>query len=168
MDPFSFCLWQLRLWGAKDQYLFACRSSPINDRKYSKSVSTRCSLFFAYVIWSQETVTYRCEGEGEGRYSQSFIDEYGKRENPYVAEIGFLKIESHSKLTLLYAEDRHTIWWERPDGFTELWTNIEDLGIQLQLKEPNGEVEGVFSTISGSLSLSTGREFKGLCQAVNS
>jgi len=121
--------------------------------------------FFAYLIWSEETVIYRCEGEG--RYSQSFIDEYGKRENPYVAEIGFLKIESYSKLTLLYNEDSHTIWWERPDGILDLWTNVSDLGVQLQLKNYDGEVEGVFSTVSKSLSFSKGREFKGLCRAVS-
>ena len=123
------------------------------------------SSFFAYIIWSQETVIYRCEGEG--RYSQSFIDEYRIRENPYVAETGFLKIESYSKLTLLYAEDRHTIWWERPNEMLELWTNVEDLGVQLQMKDSRGEVEGVFSTVSNSLSLSTGREFKGLCQVAS-
>lgn len=120
---------------------------------------------FAYLIWSQETVIYRCEGEG--RYSQSFIDEYGIKENPYVAETGFLKIESYSKLTLLYAEDRHTIWWERPNEMLELWTNVGDLGVELQMKDSRGEVEGVFSTVSSSLSLSTGRDFKGLCQVAS-
>ena len=122
---------------------------------------------FAYLIWSPETVIYRCEGEG--RYSQSFMDEYGEGANPYVAEVGFLKIESFSKLTLLYAEDRHTIWWERPNGILDLWNNVRDIGVQLQLKNYDGEVEGVFSTVSKSLSFSTGtREFKGSCQAVSS
>ena len=125
------------------------------------------SSFFAYIILSEETAIYRCEGEG--RYSQSFMDEYGEGANPYVAEVGFLKIESFSKLTLLYAEDRHTIWWERPNGILDLWNNVRDIGVQLQLKNYDGEVEGGFSTVSKSLSFSTGtREFKGSCQAVSS
>ena len=123
------------------------------------------SLSTAYLFWAEETVIYRCEGEG--RYSQSFIDEYepqlGKIDNPYVSEVGFLKIQSHSKITLLYAEDRHDIWWERPNESVVLWLNVEDLGNQLQLYK-NGELEGVFSTVSKSLSLISIREFEGLCQ----
>ena len=128
------------------------------------------SLSIAYLIWAEETVTYRCDGEG--RYSQPFIDEfqqkYGKRDNPYVSEVGFLKIQSSSKVTLLFAEDRHTVWWERPNESVYLWTNVEDLGLQLQMKGDNGELEGVFSTVSKSFSLYTHREFKGLCQSVDS
>ena len=124
------------------------------------------SLSTAYLFWAEETVIYRCEGEG--RYSQSFIDEYepqlGKIDNPYVSEVGFLKIESQSKITLLFAEDRHTIWWERPNESVDLWLDIEDLGHQLQLYN-NGELEGVFSTVSKSLSLISIREFEGLCQS---
>jgi len=128
------------------------------------------SLFIAYLFWAEETVIYRCEGEG--RYSQSFIDEYepqlGKIDNPYVSEVGFLKIQSSSKITLLVAEDRHTIWWERPNESVYLWINIEDLGIQLQLKNYDGDLEGVFSTVSKSFSfIIINREFEGLCQLVN-
>ena len=122
-----------------------------------------------YLLWAEETVIYRCEGEG--RYSQSFVDEYepqlGKIDNPYVSEVGFLKIQSTSKITLLFAEDRHSVWWERPNESVDFWSDIEDLGIQLQLKNYNGELEGVFSTVSKSFSLITNREFEGLCQSVN-
>jgi len=128
------------------------------------------SLFIAYLFWAEETVIYRCEGEG--RYSQSFIDEYepqfGKIDNSYVSEVVFLKIQSFSKITLLFAEDRHTIWWERPNESVYLWINIEDLGIQLQLKNYDGDLEGVFSTVSKSFSfIIINREFEGLCQLVN-
>ena len=127
------------------------------------------SLSIGYLFWAEETVIYRCEGEG--RYSQSFMDEYepqlGKIDNPYVSEVGFLKIQSSSKITLLFAEDRHSIWWERPNESVDFWSDIEDLGIQLQLKNYNGELEGVFSTVSKSFSLITNREFEGLCQSVN-
>ena len=127
------------------------------------------SLSIGYLFWAEETVIYRCEGEG--RYSQSFMDEYepqlGKIANPYVSEVGFLKIQSSSKITLLFAEDRHSIWWERPNESVDFWSDIEDLGIQLQLKNYNGELEGVFSTVSKSFSLITNREFEGLCQSVN-
>ena len=127
------------------------------------------SLSIGYLFWAEETVIYRCEGES--RYSQSFMDEYepqlGKIANPYVSEVGFLKIQSSSKITLLFAEDRHSIWWERPNESVDFWSDIEDLGIQLQLKNYNGELEGVFSTVSKSFSLITNREFEGLCQSVN-
>jgi len=127
------------------------------------------SLSIGYLFWAEETVIYRCEGEG--RYSQSFVDEYepqlGKIDNPYVSEVGFLKIQSTSKITLLFAEDRHSVWWERPNESVDFWSDIEDLGIQLQLKNYNGELEGVFSTVSKSFSLITNREFEGLCQSVN-
>ena len=92
----------------------------------------------------------------------------GKIDNPYVSEVGFLKIQSSSKITLLVAEDRHTIWWERPNESVYLWINIEDLGIQLQLKNYDGDLEGVFSTVSKSFSfIIINREFEGLCQLVN-
>jgi hypothetical protein len=127
------------------------------------------SLLIAYLFWAEETVIYRCEGEG--RYSQSFVNEYepqlGKIDNPYVSEVGFLKIQSSSKITLLFAEDRHSIWWERPNESVSLWINIEDLVNQLQLKNYDGDLEGVFSTVSKSFSFITNREFEGLCQLVN-
>ena len=127
------------------------------------------SLSIGYLFWAEETVIYRCEGES--RYSQSLMDEYepqlGKIANPYVSEVGFLKIQSSSKITLLFAEDRDSIWWERPNESVDFWSDIEDLGIQLQLKNYNGELEGVFSTVSKSFSLITNREFEGLCQSIN-
>ena len=127
------------------------------------------SLSIGYLFWAEETVIYRCEGES--RYSQSFMDEYepqlGKIANPYVSEVGFLKIQSLSKVTLLFAEDRHSVWWERPNESVYLWTDVENLGLQLQMKNHNGELEGVFSTVSKSFSLYTNREFKGLCQSVD-
>ena len=68
-------------------------------------------LLMGYLFWAEETVIYQCEGEG--RYSQSFIDEYesqfGEINNPYVSEVGFLKIQSSSKISLLFVEDRYLV-----------------------------------------------------------
>ena len=127
------------------------------------------SLSIGYLFWAEETVIYRCEGEG--RYSQSFMDEYepqlGKIANPYVSEVGFLKIQSSSKITLLFAEDRHSIWWERPNESIHFWGRIKEIGDQLHLYDFKGNFQGMFSKISKSFSFVKNREFEGICQLVN-
>ena len=74
------------------------------------------AVFIGYAFWAEEGEIYRCEGYG--CYSQSFVDQYesqiGKMENPYVGEVGFLKIESSTKISLLWADGRHYIWWCNP------------------------------------------------------
>ena len=126
-------------------------------------------LFIGYLFWAEETVIYKCEGEG--RYSQSFIDEYepqlGKIDNPYVSEVGFLKIQSSSKILLLFVEDRHYIWWERPNESAHFWGQIKEIGDQLHLYDFKRNFQGIFSKISKSLSFVTNREFEGICQLVN-
>jgi len=126
-------------------------------------------LFIGYLFWAEETVIYKCEGEG--RYSQSFIDEYepqlGKIDNPYVSEVGFLKIQSSSKILLLFVEDRHSIWWERPNESAHFWGRIKEIGDQLYLYDFKGNFQGIFSKISKSFSFVANREFEGICQLVN-
>lgn len=127
------------------------------------------AVFIGYALWAEESEIYRCEGQG--RYSQSFVDQYepqiGKMANPYVDEVGFLKIESFTKISLLWADGRHYIWWEKPNASIDLWTNVTEVGDQLQLNNYDGNLEGVFSQISKSLSFVTGtREFEGMCKKI--
>jgi hypothetical protein len=127
------------------------------------------AVFIGYAFWAEESEIYRCEGQG--RYSQSFVDQYqpqmGSMENPYVDEVGFLKIESFTKISLLWTNGRHYIWWEKPNASIDLWTNVTEVGDQLQLNNYDGNLEGVFSQISRSLSFVTGtREFEGMCKKV--
>ena len=126
-------------------------------------------LLMGYLFWAEETVIYKCEGEG--RYSQSFIDEYesqfGEINNPYVSEVGFLKIQSSSKISLLFVEDRHYIWWERPNESIHFWGRIKEIGDQLHLYDFEGNFQGMFSKISKSFSFIENREFEGICQLVN-
>jgi hypothetical protein len=127
------------------------------------------AVFIGYALWAEESEIYRCEGQGS--YSQSFVDQYepqiGKMANPYVDEVGFLKIESFTKISLLWADGRHYIWWEKPNASIDLWTNVTEVGDQLQLNNYDGNLEGVFSQISKSLSFVTGtREFEGMCKKI--
>ena len=88
-------------------------------------------------------------------------------ENPYLDEVGFLKIESFTKISLIWAEGRHHIWWEKPNDSIDFWANVTEVGDQLQLNNYDGNLEGVFSQISKSLSFVTGtREFEGMCKKV--
>ena len=125
------------------------------------------AVFIGYAFWAEETDIYRCEGQG--RYSQSFVNDplLSKMANPYVDEVGFLKIESFTKISLLWTNGRHYIWWEKPNASIDLWTNVTEVGDQLQLNNYDGNLEGVFSQISRSLSFVTGtREFEGMCKKV--
>ena len=125
------------------------------------------AVFIGYAFWAEETDIYRCEGQG--RYSQSFVNDplLSKMANPYVDEVGFLKIESFTKISLLWTNGRHHIWWEKPNDSIDLWTNVTEVGDQLQLNNYDGNLEGVFSQISRSLSFVTGtREFEGMCKKV--
>lgn len=127
------------------------------------------AVFIGYAFWAEESEIYRCEGQG--RYSQSFVDQYqpqmGSMENPYVDEVGFLKIESFTKISLLWTNGRRYIWWEKPNASIDLWTNVTEVGDQLQLNNYDGNLEGIFSQISKSLSfVRGGREFEGMCNKV--
>ena len=127
------------------------------------------AVFIGYAFWAEETDIYRCEGKG--RYSQSFVDQYepqiGKMANPYVDEVGFLKIESFTKISLLWTDGRHYIWWEKPNEIIDFWADVTEVGDKLQLNNYDGNLEGVFSQISKSLSfVRGGREFEGMCKKV--
>jgi len=127
------------------------------------------AVFIGYAFWAEESEIYRCEGQG--RYLQSFVDQYqpqiGKKANPYVDEVGVLKIESFTKISLLWADGRHYIWWEKPNEIIDFWADATEVGDQLQLNDYDGNLEGVFSKISRSLSFVTGtREFEGMCKKV--
>ena len=127
------------------------------------------AVFIGYAFWAEESEIYRCEGQG--RYSQSFVDQYepqiGKMENPYIGEVGFLKIESFTKISLIWSDSRHYIWWEKPNEIIDFWADVTEVGDQLQLNNYDGNLEGVFSQISKSLSfVRGGREFEGMCKKV--
>ena len=127
------------------------------------------AVFIGYASWAEETDIYRCEGKG--RHAKAVIEKFeakiGNVDNPYFNEVGFLKIESFTKISLLWADSRHYIWWEKPNASIDLWTNVTEVGDQLQLNNYDGNLEGVFSQISKSLSFVTGtREFEGMCKKV--
>jgi len=123
-------------------------------------------LLIGYTIWATETDIYRCEGKG--RFALSFIDKYepelGKIENPYTKIVGFLKIESHTRIVLLWSDSRHDIWWEKPNESTSFWSNVTEVGDQLQIRNYQGDIEGVYSKISNSFSFVTNTEFEGICE----
>ncbi|MCT2531269.1 hypothetical protein N2382_10420 [SAR92 clade bacterium H921] len=127
------------------------------------------AIFIGYAFWAEESEIYRCEGQG--RHAKAVIEkaeaQIGEVDNPYLNDIGFLKIESFTKISLIWADGRHHIWWEKADGSTDIWTNVAEVGEQLRLNDDNGHLEGVFSQISKSFSVVTGtREFKGMCKKV--
>ena len=125
------------------------------------------AVFIGYAFWAEKTYIYRCEGQG--RYSQSFVNDplLSKMANPYVDEVGFLKIESFTKISLLWADGRHYIWWEKPNASIDLWTNVTEVGDQLQLNDYDGNIEGMFSQISKSFSFVTSTtDFEGMCKRV--
>ena len=132
------------------------------------------SIFVVFVIYTaeitNETTIYKCKGEG--RYSQLFVDKYepqfGKMENPYIAEEGFVKIETQTTTSFLLSDSIwHAIWWEKPNESIYLWQNVVSNGNQLQLNDYDGNLEGIFSLISKSFSFVTATtEFEGICVKV--
>jgi hypothetical protein len=127
------------------------------------------AVFIGYAFWAEETDIYRCEGKG--RHAKAVIEKFetqiGKVANPYLNDVGFLKIESFTKISLIWADGRHHIWWEKPNESINFWTNVVEVGDQLHLRGHDGNLEGVFSQISKSLSFVTGtREFEGMCKKI--
>ena len=127
------------------------------------------AVFIGYIIGATETQVYRCEGKE--RYSQAFVDKYepelGEIENPYASEVGFLKIETFTKISLIWADGRHHIWWEKPNETIDFWANVTEVGDQLQLNDYDGNIEGMFSQISKSFSFVTSTtDFEGMCKRV--
>lgn len=137
--------------------------------KVTASLGVLFGLTLAYLNFSKSENTYRCDGTT--RYSNSFIEEYSGVgnlpdviQNPDKPLTGYLKIEEFSRLVLLWSDDRHYVWWESPNETLMVWSDTRDLGQQLQLLSYDGDLEGVFSNISLSLSFVTSTtEFTGSC-----
>ena len=137
--------------------------------KFTASLGVLFGLSLAYLNLSKSENIYRCDGTT--RYSKAFIEEYSGVgnlpdviQNPYKQLTGYLKIEEFSRLVLLWSDDRHYVWWEIPNETLMSWNNTRDLGQQLQLIGYDGDLEGVFSMISLSLSFVTSTsEFTGSC-----
>ena len=122
-------------------------------------------LLVGYLNISIVETVYRCDGKT--RYSDAFMQTYGSiyKNNPDRPITGYLKIEEGSRLTLLYANDRYSIWWEVPDGHQSFWGNIQDLGQTLQILDYSENLEGQSSLITNSLSLDDGVQiFSGTCK----
>ena len=126
------------------------------------------SIGVGYLYLTEQTTIYKCKGEG--RYSKSFIDEYtpylGEIENPKIAETGFLRITSYSRIVFLWSDVRHEITWERPNEYFETWFNVIEVGNVLQIHDFKNNLVGTFSNISNGLLLVTNREFTGICSKI--
>ena len=76
------------------------------------------AIFVAYVITSvTTTATYKCVGYTQ--YTPELIAKYSDR-HPHITsdaraqKTGFLQIEEHSRLILLWSDLRHYAYWESP------------------------------------------------------
>ena len=138
--------------------------------KFMASLGVLFGLALGYLNFSKSEITYRCDGMT--RYSKALIQEISGVgalpdviENPYRPLTGYLKIEEFSRLVLLWSDDRHYVWWDVPNEIQMFWSDTRDLDQQLQLLGHEGNLEGVFSKISQSLSfVNSTKEFSGSCE----
>ena len=127
------------------------------------------AIFIGYLSWAVEINRYKCEGEGQYGDAFALAQNLPAINNLPERETGFLRIIAYSKLSLLFADSRHEVFWESIDrSDIQLWHNIEDQDLALDLKHYDGVRQGSFSDISNALRFDNGiYKFIGLCKKVD-
>ena len=114
------------------------------------------------------TATYKCVGYAE--YTSEAIAKYSAL-HPHITNeakmqrTGFLQIEEGSRMTLLWSDFRHYVYWEGPGTLNSVWRGADD---RRRLTLFDGEERaGQLSKASLQLNFSGPTErFYGVCEEV--
>lgn len=80
----------------------------------------------------------------------------------------YLRVERYRWWVSLWSDSDAAIWLEIPNQFVETFSEVLEVGDQLQIFGLDAEIKGNFSTLSHVLALQTSRGFfDGECKRIN-
>lgn len=110
-------------------------------------------LFLVVVNFSAVETRYRCEGEFA-------------RDDQSGHMVAFLKLHGYRWWVGLWGDSDGAAWIEIPNVWVEYFSNVQEVGDQLQLGEGT-KLRGSFSNLSHALAVKVnGGDFKGECTSI--